>query len=428
MEATMIYCKYFKRMFDIVGALLLAMLFAAPFATIALLVRLKLGSPVIFRQTRPGLRERPFVMCKLRTMTDGRDVTGELLPDEQRLTKFGRFLRSTSLDEVPGLWNVIRGEMSLIGPRPLLMRYIERYSDEQRRRHEVKPGLTGWAQVNGRNAIDWDEKLAFDVWYVDHRSFWLDLYILILTVVAVLKRSDVNRPGHATAPEFMGPGLCTVRTLTTNVPNGVVVLGASGHAKVVISTLRAAGEQVIAAFDDNATLWGGNVLGVPIIGAVDSAASYGAHRAVIAIGNNRIRQSIAARVKLQWVTVQHPSAYVDESARLGVGTVVMAGAVIQPEVIVGSHSIINTCASVDHDCQIGDYAHLGPGVHLSGDVTVGEAAFLGTGTSVIQGRRIGVGTTVGAGGVVIRDLPDHVTAVGCPAQVIHQEASMRKVA
>ncbi|MCS6938741.1 MAG: sugar transferase, partial [Roseiflexus sp.] len=176
------YRRYLKRVFDICVASVALIALAPLLLVIAALVRLSLGTPVIFRQQRPGLHGKPFMLLKFRSMTDARDAQGNLLPDDQRLTRFGRFLRSSSLDELPELINVIRSEMSLVGPRPLLMEYLDRYTPEQMRRHAVRPGITGWAQVNGRNAINWEQKFALDVWYVDHLSFWLDLRILALTV------------------------------------------------------------------------------------------------------------------------------------------------------------------------------------------------------------------------------------------------------
>lgn len=171
---------------------------------LALLVRFKLGSPVLFRQTRPGLHGKPFTIIKFRTMRDAVGPDGKPLPDCDRLTRFGRFLRASSLDELPELWNVLKGEMSLVGPRPLLMQYLDRYTPRQARRHEVLPGITGWAQVNGRNAISWEEKFELDVWYIDHQSVMLDLKIIGLTLTSVLKSDDVCQPGHATTEEFMG--------------------------------------------------------------------------------------------------------------------------------------------------------------------------------------------------------------------------------
>ena len=191
-----------KRVFDLLAVILTAPLWLPVLAVVALLVRLKLGSPVFFRQARPGYRERIFELIKFRTMTDARDVAGRLLPDSARLTPFGRWLRATSLDELPELLNVLRGEMSLVGPRPLLVEYLPRYSPEQRRRHEVRPGLTGWCQINGRNALSWEQKFELDVWYVDHRSLWLDLRILVMTIWQVLARRGISASNHATMPEF----------------------------------------------------------------------------------------------------------------------------------------------------------------------------------------------------------------------------------
>ena len=182
-----------KRVFDIVFSAGWLIFFSPLLLVVAILVRLKLGSPVLFVQERPGLRARPFRMVKFRTMTDERGPDGELLPDEQRLTSFGKFLRATSLDEFPEMWNVLLGDMSVVGPRPLLIRYVSRYSPFQARRMEVKPGVTGWAQVNGRNLLSWEEKFALDVWYVDHRTFGLDMKIVALTFFKVLARSGAER-------------------------------------------------------------------------------------------------------------------------------------------------------------------------------------------------------------------------------------------
>lgn len=193
-----------KRLIDLALTVPGLVLISPLLSLIALLVWLRLGRPVLFHHLRPGYRGRPFTMYKFRTMSEARDADGRLLPDEARLTGLGRFLRALSLDELPELFNVLRGEMSLVGPRPLLMRYLNRYSPEQARRHAVLPGITGWAQVNGRNAITWEDKFRFDVWYVDHWSLWLDVKILLLTFWKALRREGISQPGHATAEEFMG--------------------------------------------------------------------------------------------------------------------------------------------------------------------------------------------------------------------------------
>jgi lipopolysaccharide/colanic/teichoic acid biosynthesis glycosyltransferase len=193
-----------KRLLDLTAALLGLIVLALPLLLLVWLVRRKLGRPAFFRQVRPGLHGRPFQMVKFRTMTDARGPDGALLPDAERLTPFGRFLRASSLDELPELWNVLKGDMSLVGPRPLLMEYLPLYTPEQARRHAVRPGITGWAQVNGRNALSWEEKFALDVWYVDHRSLRLDLKILWLTVRKVLVREGISAAGEATMGKFTG--------------------------------------------------------------------------------------------------------------------------------------------------------------------------------------------------------------------------------
>lgn len=193
-----------KRALDVVGAGAALAVTAPVLAATAAAVAIDLGRPVIFRQVRPGLGGQPFTMFKFRTMRDATDAHGRALPDGERLTRLGRFLRASSLDELPELWNVLRGEMSLVGPRPLLVQYLPLYSREQARRHEVKPGITGWAQIHGRNALSWDDKFALDVWYVDHASVWLDLRILAATVRAVLRRDGISHAGDATMPVFTG--------------------------------------------------------------------------------------------------------------------------------------------------------------------------------------------------------------------------------
>ncbi len=193
-----------KRLFDLAVTIPALLILSPLLLVIALLVRFKLGAPVLFRQHRPGLHGKPFFMIKFRTMTEAKDERGNLLPDAARLTPFGCFLRSTSLDELPELFNVLRGEMSLVGPRPLLMQYLERYTPQQMRRHDVPPGITGWAQINGRNAITWEEKFNLDLWYVANLSWWLDIKIIIRTFFKIAQRQGISQVGQATAQEFMG--------------------------------------------------------------------------------------------------------------------------------------------------------------------------------------------------------------------------------
>jgi len=193
-----------KRVFDLIATTLGLVLLSPIMLLTALFVAIFLGTPVLFRQKRPGYKAQTFYIYKFRTMTNASDSAGNLLPDSERLTRLGRFLRSLSLDELPELFNILRGEMSLVGPRPLLMEYLEHYSPEQMRRHDAYPGLTGWAQVNGRNAITWQERFALDVWYVDHWSFWLDIKIIFITLWKVVRRENINQPGQATIEYFKG--------------------------------------------------------------------------------------------------------------------------------------------------------------------------------------------------------------------------------
>jgi sugar transferase EpsL len=195
---------FVKRLFDIIISAAGLIVISPLLVVLAVLVRLKLGSPILFSQQRPGLGGKGFVIYKFRTMTDQHDASGNLLPDEQRLPAFGRFLRSTSFDELPELLNVLKGDMSIVGPRPLMMKYLERYSPEQARRHEVKPGITGWAQINGRNTISWEDKFKLDVWYVDNWTFWLDMKILLKSIWMVITREGITQQGRVTMDEFMG--------------------------------------------------------------------------------------------------------------------------------------------------------------------------------------------------------------------------------
>jgi lipopolysaccharide/colanic/teichoic acid biosynthesis glycosyltransferase len=196
--------RFSKRLFDLIITVIGLIIILPLMLVVSIMVWIFLGTPILFRQPRPGYKGRPFITYKFRTMTNHTGSDGNLLPDADRLTLFGRFLRSTSLDDLPQLFNVLRGEMSLVGPRPLLMQYLQRYTPEQMRRHDMLPGITGWAQIHGRNALDWENKFRLDVWYVDHWSFWLDLKILFLTPWKVFRREGISQPGHVTAEEYKG--------------------------------------------------------------------------------------------------------------------------------------------------------------------------------------------------------------------------------
>jgi sugar O-acyltransferase (sialic acid O-acetyltransferase NeuD family) len=398
-----------KRLFDLfIVAIFLPLLLPILLIT-AWLIKKKLGSPVFFRQIRPGLNGKPFNMIKFRSMTDCKDKQGNLLPDVDRLPAFGRFLRSTSLDELPELWNVFKGDMSLVGPRPLLMEYLPRYSDEQNRRHCVKPGITGWAQINGRNAIRWEEKFALDTWYVDHQSLWLDIKILWLTVKKVLFRDGIAAEGEATMPKFMGTPV-----------KRLAILGASGHGKVAADIAAQCDWQDIVFFDDQyphknqLEHWS-------IIGTsehlFEQISQFSA--VFVAIGNNVIRTSQAIKLNEKGATLVsliHPKATISRYANIDAGCVVMAGAIINPFARIGRYCIINTSATIDHDCQIAQGVHISPGANLAGNVSVGEHSWVGIGSCVKQGITIGQNVMIGAGAVVVANIENNITATGVPAK------------
>ncbi len=397
-----------KGALDRFAALVALILLWPLMAVVAILVRIKLGSPVLFKQVRPGRDGKLFTLIKFRTMRNAVDASGRVLPDDQRLPKFGKMLRSTSLDELPEIFNILKGEMSWVGPRPLLVQYLDRYTPEQARRHEVLPGLTGWAQVNGRNALGWEEKFALDVWYVDHRNLALDVKIAFMTVAAIFNRKGITMEGSATAEEFQGSG---------NVKEQIYIIGAGGHAKVVLSTLRAAGLQAAGFLEESAARKGESIMDCKILGQVKTFSGKGL-KAVIAIGDNAARERIAKNYEFDWISVVHPSVVVDPTAQIGPGSVVFAGVVVQPLAKVGAHTILNTSCSVDHDGVIGDYCHIAPGARLAGTVTVEEGAFVGIAAAVIQGMRVGAWSIVGAGAVVIDEVAPHTTVVGCPARAL----------
>eukprot|EP00439_Symbiodinium_sp_Y106_P088936 s1_g1472.t1 len=373
-----------------------------PMAMVAVVIRVTLGSPILFRQERIGLAGRSFHIVKFRTMRDAVDADGVSLPDDQRMTVLGRFLRSTSIDELPELWNIVRGDMSFVGPRPLLPEYLPYYLPDQMRRHEVRPGLTGLAQINGRNSQSWDERFQLDVEYVDSQSLSGDIVILLKTFLSVVSREGVSAEGHETMPRF---------------DDQVWVLGGGGHAKVVIATLQTRGDSVAGVFDDDASKKGEFLLSTIIQGVTPELAWWEseARSAIIAIGDNLTRQRVA-EIPAHWVTAVHDAANVHASVKVGRGTLVCAGVIIQPDVEIGSHAIVNTGASIDHDCKIGDFAHVAPGATLAGEVSIGNRALIGAGATVIQGVEIGADAVVGAGAVVVSNVSDGDTVAGVPAR------------
>lgn len=380
-------------------------------------MRIKLGSPIIFKQKRPGLHGKPFYLYKFRTMTDERDEHGQLLPDQIRLTTTGKWIRKLSLDELPQLFNVLKGELSLVGPRPLLMEYLPLYSKEQIRRHEVKPGITGWAQINGRNAISWEDKFALDLWYVENSSFLLDLQIICLTFIKVFKKEGINQQDHVTVEKFTG-----------NLNRGespverIIVIGAGGHSKVVQDIINISDNMIVCAILDDRfdeTFIKDKVTYGPI--EFLDEINIDDFKFCIAIGDNKTRRKLYDSLSIplgHYVKIIHPKAIVSSSTEIGYGTVIMAGVVINSNTKIGCHCIINTSSVIEHDNIILDYAHISPNATSAGTVSIGKGTQIGAGATIIQEKSIGNWSIVGAGAVVVDDVPSNVTVVGVPAKKI----------
>jgi sugar O-acyltransferase (sialic acid O-acetyltransferase NeuD family) len=416
-----------KRFFDLSAAICALVILSPVLLLIALLVRLSLGSPILFRQDRPGFKGNLFTCIKFRTMTDARDEFGELLPDAQRLTPLGRFLRNTSIDELPGLINVVRGEMSLVGPRPLLPQYITRYTSAQMRRHDVKPGITGWVQINGRNALDWNQKFALDNWYVDHRSFWLDLRILAATVWQVFKRDGIAQPGHATMPEFLGTNPRCKKAVTQ--PTRIIVVGAGGAAREIVSALDS-----INKIQQRFEFLGYVVSDLSRLQPRDSRdqvlgdfswlqANRNSFDALaIGVGFPASRLRLAAELRhllpeVEWPSIIHPTAIIDlDSARIAEGCFIGAGVTATVNITLEAFVLCNFGCTLGHEARIGAGSVVNPGANISGGVVISTGVLVGTGSQILQYLHIGAGATVGAGAVVTRDVAEGVTVLGVPAR------------
>jgi sugar O-acyltransferase (sialic acid O-acetyltransferase NeuD family) len=382
---------------------------------IIILVRYKLGKPVIFRQQRPGRDEKLFTLYKFKTMTERRDEQGELLPDKDRLTSFGNFLRATSLDELPELINILKGDMSFIGPRPLLVHYLDLYSDEQRRRHIVRPGLSGLAQVNGRNAISWEEKFDLDLNYINNITFLGDMRLICLTVRKVIKREGIHSQQSVSMELFQGNKKVLDRTLQKD---RLLIIGASGHGKVIGDIAKKMNKwKTIAYLDDNEQTK--RCMEYEVLGSSKEAKHYiKDHELVIAIGNNRIREQLMRELGLLGATfpiLVHPSAIIGAQVEIGEGTVIMAGAVVNCCSRVGKGCIINTCTSIDHDNVLDDYVHISPGAHTAGSVSIGKGTWLGIGSTVINNVNITSNCIIGGGAVVTKNIMEEGTYIGVPA-------------
>lgn len=422
-----IYQSFLKRTLDTILALVSLLLLAPLFLLLALLIRMKLGTPILFRQERPGLYGRIFTIYKFRTMSEVRDANGTLLSDQERLTRFGRLLRATSLDELPELLNILKGEMSFIGPRPLLPQYLPLYSERQRLRMEVRPGLSGLAQVNGRNAISWEEKFEYDLAYVKQITFWVDLKILLLTLRNAWKREGIHSGTSETMEIF--PGNHGEGKGTLELRKRLILIGAGGHGRSAADVARKMNRwETIAFLDDRKET--DSVMGVRILGKTEDYLNYLSDSDLfVTIGDNRIRQKLQKQLEESGASIPvllHPGAILGDPVTLGPGTVVMAGAVINCLSEIGKGCIINTGATVDHENVLGDYVHLSPGTHLAGRVKIGDRTWLGIGSTVINDISIACDTRVGAGSLVLRDIPEPGTYVGVPIRKIEKNREGEK--
>ena len=403
-----------KRLFDIFASFFGLLILSPVIAIVAWQIRRKLGSPVLFRQVRPGKDGKPFEMVKFRTMRDAYDEQGEPLPNEQRFTKFGDFLRSTSLDELPELWNVLKGEMSLVGPRPLLVEYLPLYNEHQARRHEVRPGVTGWAQINGRNAISWEQKFDYDVWYVDNRSFLLDIKILFLTVKKVFVREGISSSENVTMPKFKG---------TKSNEKSLIIIGASGFGKEVAWLAKRLNIDVQGYLDDDEAIQGQSFYSYPVLGKISNWVGFLDSDFVVAIASPEIRKKIVTSMlehgQPNFKTLIDPTVAIDLSGTtVGEGCVICAGSIITADVSIGQHCIINKLCSIGHDVNLEGFVTLAPKVMLGGHVSVQEQADIGANSCVRQGLIVESNSTVGMGAVVTKNVTVGAVYVGNPAKLL----------
>lgn len=408
-----------KRLFDIIISLIALVILSPVYFVITYKVKKNLGSPVLFRQVRPGLNGEPFEMIKFRTMKDTVDKNGEPLPDAERLTPFGKMLRATSLDELPELWNVLKGDMSLVGPRPLLMEYLPLYNAQQAKRHNVRPGITGYAQVNGRNAISWEQKFELDTWYVENQSFWLDIQILFKTVKKVFFTEDINAEGEATMSKFEG----------TKSKQVYAIYGASGCGRSLMPVARSyLTKQGIDAdiyfiddsLNDEILINNHKAVNYETFKSLDIANKF----ILVAIANSQIREQLVMKIlndNLNLWSIFADNVVIMDNVDISSGSAISPFVTIGSNVKIGKAFHANLYSYVEHDCIIGDFVTFAPGVKCNGNVHIEDHVYIGAGAVIKQGMSdkplvIGKGAVIGMGAVVTKNVRANTTVVGNPAR------------
>lgn len=418
--------RFLKRAIDIVGASILSAVLLPVMAGVAALVWLFLGRPVFFLQKRSGLGGRIFTIWKFRTMTSATGSDGRPLADAARLTPFGRLLRQTSLDELPQLLQVLRGEMSLVGPRPLLPEYLDRYTPEQARRHEVKPGITGWCQVRGRNALSWEEKFRLDTWYVDHWSVPLDLSILLQTVLVVLRREGVSHGSDATMPEFLGTNEHIIPISRGRRMEPLVILGAGEFGREVAWLVdeinRAAPEpkwNLLGFLDDNPNALAEFSHYPPLLGRPETYGTLGRPLAVCAVANSGTREELVTRLDAlgaRWATLIHPTAAIGMGTQIGEGSILCRQAMVTVDATIGRHVQLNVNSAVGHDARLGDFCTLAGFVDICGRVVLERGVYVATHASVLPKTVVGAWAQISAGSTARRRVRPGMTVVGVPGK------------
>lgn len=407
------YRNFFKRFFDILLSGFALIMLAPILLLLAIIVRVKLGAPILFVQERPGKDGKIFKVYKFRTMTNKKDENGNLLPDNIRLTKFGKALRATSLDELPEIWNIFKGDMSIIGPRPLLVKYLDLYNDFQMRRHLVRPGLTGLAQVNGRNAISWDQKFALDVEYVDNISLKNDIKIFFKTIKKVFVKEGISQEGVATMEFFKG-----------NFKD-IIIVGAGGFGRETVWLIDTINEKEkkwnILGFVDDFKEKDIEVSRYKVLGNSDFLMNYDKEIfVVIAIANSATRKSLYNKLctnnNIKFPVLIAPSANIGNDIEIGEGSIICACSTLTTDIKIGKNVIININSTIGHDAIIEDFVTGFPSISVSGNDIIGESTHIGVGARIIENIKIGANTILGTGAIVIKDIEGNFTAVGIPAK------------